>query len=72
MADIDFGSGPNTPTGDTLYVALTKLQARIAAAEAGVTQDNTLAGNTVLLAGNAAWQSRYQALETRFTALGAA
>ncbi len=29
MANIDFGSGPNTPTGDTVRAALIKLQARI-------------------------------------------
>lgn len=33
---IDFGTGPDTPTGDTLYVALMKLQAIVAAAEAAV------------------------------------
>lgn len=29
MADIDFGTGPNTPTGDTVSQALAKLQARL-------------------------------------------
>lgn len=33
--DIDFGSAPNTPTGDTVYVALSKLQNRATLIEAG-------------------------------------
>lgn len=36
------------------------------------TQDNTLAGNTTLFAGNSAWKARFQSLETRFTDLGVA
>jgi hypothetical protein len=71
---VDYGTGPNTATGDTVYAALVKLQSWVAAIEtAGVaTQENTLAGNTSLLAGNAAWKARFQSLEIRFTALGVA
>lgn len=71
---VNYGTGANTATGDTVSAALVKLQNWIAAIEItrAATQDNTLAGNTTLLAGNAAWKTRFQALETRFTALGVA
>lgn len=44
---IDFGTGPDTPTGDTLYAALMKLQAIVAAAEAAIPAP-TFSGNPAI------------------------
>lgn len=69
----NFGTSPNTPTGDTIYGSLVKFQNTLdyIEASAAATQDNTLAGNNVLLSGLPAWASRFQSIETRLTTLGA-